>query len=113
MATTKIDPVLAEIEKARCRWVAACEQATAAAMVLTSSGYGDPDALRQDEYQVTVARADAERLYREYQDLERRHTQQQMLQLQRSQQLATWASFCVAAAVGVATIVGIIMQAAK
>ena len=62
---------------------------------------------------MTVARADAERLFREYQDLERRHTQQQMLQLQRSQQLATWASFCVAAAVGLATIAGIVVQIAK
>jgi hypothetical protein len=113
MATQVVDPVVAEIEQARCRYLAACDQATAAATRLTSGGYGCPDALRQDEYQVTVARADSERLYREYQDLERRYTQQQILQLQRSQKSATWASFCVAAAVGLATIAGVIVQMAK
>ncbi|OWK42001.1 hypothetical protein FRUB_04079 [Fimbriiglobus ruber] len=69
--------------------------------------------MREEEHRLETARRDAERLFQEYQDLDRRYTQQQLLRLQRSQALATWASFSVAAAVGVATIVGVIAQVLK
>ncbi|MBX3178323.1 MAG: hypothetical protein KF886_13260, partial [Candidatus Hydrogenedentes bacterium] len=64
------------------------------------SGYGDPDARAQDELRLESARLDAERLFREYHDLDRREMELKMLDLQRSQRLATWASFSVAAVVG-------------
>jgi hypothetical protein len=116
--STAVDPQpnpATTVEQARCSWLAASDQASALAAELfqPGSGYGCPEAEAQDRHRLETARSEAERRFREYQDLERQHTQRQMLQLQRSQQLATWASFCVAAAVGVATIVGIIMQAAK
>jgi hypothetical protein len=110
-----VNPGSTEIEQARCRWQAASDQASAIAraMFQPGSGYGCPEAEQQDRHRLETACSDAERLFREYQDLERRYTQHQMLYLQRSQQLATWASFSVAAAVGLATIVGIIAQFAK
>ena len=112
---SQADSTAAEIEQARSRWLAASDQATAIAWELyqPGNGYGCPQAEQQDRHRLETVRSDAERLYREYQDLERRCTQQQMLRLQRSQQLATWASFSVAAAVGLATIVGIIAQLGK
>jgi hypothetical protein len=108
------DPA-ATVEQARCCWIAASDQAAALAAELfqLGSGYGCPEAEMQDRHRLETARSEAERRLREYQDLERQYTQHQILQLQRSQQRATWASFCVAAAVGAATIVGIIMQTAK
>jgi hypothetical protein len=51
------------------------------------------------------AKHEAERLFREYHDLDRGYIESEMLKLQQSQRLATWASFAVAAAVGIATIV--------
>jgi hypothetical protein len=103
------------VEDARCRWLSASDQAAtlAAELFQPGSGYGCPEAEMQDRHRLETARRDAERRYQEYQDEERRYTQQQMLQLQRSQQMATWASFCVAAAVGIATIVSVIIQVLK
>jgi hypothetical protein len=92
------------IEHARSRWTAACEKASAMAKARVDAGVGNS---------LELARIEAERLFLDYQDIERRRTQEEMLQLQRSQQLATWASFSVAAAVGVATIVGIVLQLVK
>lgn len=69
------------------------------------SGYGDPQARNEDLHRLETARAEAERLFREYHDLDRRYIEYEMLKLQRSQRLATWASFAMAAVVGVATIV--------
>jgi hypothetical protein len=59
------------------------------------------------------ARHDAERLFREYYDLDRRDTEIKMLALQRSQRLATWASFAVAAVVGLATVVSTVVALFK
>ncbi len=106
---------LTDAEEARCRWLAASDRAgvLAADMYRPGTGYGCPEAEQEDKHQLETARAEAERFFREYQDLERRDTQRQMQRLQRSQQLATWASFCVAAAVGLATIASIVMRAGK
>ncbi len=55
----------------------------------------------------------ANKLYREYNDIERRRIEFKMLDLQRSQRLASWASFVVAAAVGLATIDNIVVALLK
>lgn len=113
-AVPQTEGALAAIEQARARWLAASECASAAAAQMwQAGGYGCPDALLEDQHRRDAARLDAERLFQEYQDLDRRWVQQQMLRLQRSQQLATWASFSVAVAVGIATIAGIIAQIVK
>ena len=92
-AVAPITDLAKTVEQARGRWLAASEKASTVATELyrPGSGYGDPEAEKQDRYRLETVRADAERLFREYQDLERRHTDQLMLQLQRSQHLATWA----------------------
>ena len=77
------------------------------------SGYGDPEAQASDEHLLQSARHNAENLYREYNDIERRKIEHKMLDLQRSQRLATWASFVVAAAVGFATITNIVVALLK
>jgi hypothetical protein len=114
-AAPQQDPILAEINKARQRWLAAsaCASAIAAEVFQPGNGYGSPDAVLEEQHRLETARREAERLYQEYQDLERGYTQQQMLRLQRSQELATWASFAVAAVVGVATIASVIIQIVK
>ena len=97
--SSKGDATAAGLEEARCRWITAADQASAMATELfqPGSGYGCPEAEMQDRHRLETARREAERRYQEYQDEERRFTQRQILQLQRSQALATWASFCVAA----------------
>jgi hypothetical protein len=92
---------------ARSRWLAASERASSLATELLQpgSGYGDPEARDADVHRLETARAEVERLFREYHDLDRRHTESEILELQRSQRLATWASFAVAAVVGIATVV--------
>ena len=96
-----------DIEAARSRWLEASEVASnlAAEFFQPGSGYGDPDARAADQHRLQSARLDAERLFREYHDLDRRDMELKMLDLQRSQRLATWASFAVAAVVGLATVV--------
>ena len=54
-------------------------------------------------------RKEATRLFNEYIELDRRLVETEMLKLQRSQRLATWASFTVAAVVGCATVLQIIL----
>lgn len=99
------------VASARSRWLSASEQASKLAAVLfqPGSGYGDPDARLADEHRLRSARQEAERLFAEYYDLDRQHVESEMLRLQRSQTLATWASFAVAAVVGGATVVSIII----
>lgn len=96
-----------DVEIARKKWLDASELASQLANNLfqPGSGYGDPEARRQDEHALQTARHEAERRFHEYHDIDRRDMEQKMLELQRSQRLATWASFAVAAVVGVATIV--------
>lgn len=108
------DPGNAVIE-ARSRWLSASDRASTLANELfqPGSGYGDPDALFADQHRLESARREAERLFREYQDLERQRIDNEMLKLQRSQQLATWASFAVAAVVGTATIVSTVIALLK
>jgi|GEM_PF-1827706 len=96
-----------DVAGARDRWLLASDRAAqlAAELFQDGSGYGDPNARIADEHRLQSARIEAERLFREYHDLDRRDTELKMFELQRSQRLATWASFTVAAVVAVATIV--------
>lgn len=105
----------APVSVARSRWLAASERASslAAELFQPGSGYGDPDARIADMHRLDSTRAEAERLFREYHDLDRQHIQSEMLELQRSQRLATWASFAVAAVVGIATIVNTVVALLK
>src|SRR5690606_38861768 len=82
---------------ARRRWLEASDHASRLASELfqLGDGYGDPDARAADEHRLQSARHEAERLFREYHDLDRRELEITMLKLQRSQQQATWASFVV------------------
>lgn len=104
-------PELNAVAAARSKWLEANERASKLADTLFQpvSGYGDPDARLADEHRFRSARDEAERLFREYDDLYRRETEFKMLGLQRSQRLATWASFAVAAVVGLATIIGTVV----
>lgn len=100
-----------EVDKARASWEAASEEASklSATLFQPGSGYGDPDARKDDEQRLISVRHEAEIRYREFQDLDRRDLDLKMLALQRSQRSATWASFAVALVVGVATIVNILI----
>ncbi|WP_157633757.1 hypothetical protein [Thioflavicoccus mobilis] len=100
------------VEAARLEWLAARDRAGQIARELfqPGSGYGDPFAQKQDEHKLQTAREEAEQRFREYYDLDRQHMEGEMLRLQRSQRLATWASFTVAAVVGAATVFGIVTQ---
>ena len=104
-----------DVEAARAKWLSASARATKIASELfqPGSGYGDPEAKAADEHRLNSARHEAERLFLEYQDLDKRETEQKMLSLQKSQHLATWASFAVAAAVGLATISDILVKFIK
>jgi hypothetical protein len=95
-----------DVETARARWLSASECASQLAAELFQAGscYGDPDARTVDEHRLQSARHDAERFFREYHNLDRRKMELKLLELQRSQSLATWASFAVAAVVGMATV---------
>ncbi len=99
------------IEQARGRWLDASERASKVSDELfePGSGYGDPDALAEARHRLHSARLEADRLFREYYDLDRRDQAEKMLELQRSQRLATWASFAVAAVVGLATVINIVV----
>ncbi|GJL66957.1 MAG: hypothetical protein NPIRA05_19280 [Nitrospirales bacterium] len=98
------------VDKARSQWLAASQNVShlGAELFQPGSGYGDPEERRNDEYRLQFAKDEAERLFREYHALDRSYIEDEMLKLQRSQRLATWASFAVAAVVGLATIVSII-----
>lgn len=81
----------------------------AAELFQPGTGYGDPEARAADEHRLQSARLDAERLFREYYDLDRRDMELKMLDLQRSLRLATWASFAVAVVVGLATVISTVI----
>ena len=102
-------------EAARARWIEASQTVSnlTAELFQPGSGYGDPDARAADQHRLESARLDAERLFREYHDLDRREMELKMIELQRSQLLATWASFAVAAVVGLATVVSTLVALFK
>jgi len=104
-----------EVSEARTRWLEASENASKLAMEMyqPGSGYGDPQAEAGDKYRVEAAKADAQRLMHEYHDADRMCMEQKIHSLQKSQTIATWASFTVAFVVGVATIIGTILQLIK
>lgn len=83
------------VEEARSRWLEASERASqlAADLFQPGSGYGDSGARAADEHRLQSAKHDAEQLFRQYHDLDRREMEVKLLDLQRSQRLATWASF--------------------
>ena len=103
------------IEEARAGWLEANQvvQKLSSELFQPGSGYGDPDARTADQHRLESARQEAERCFQEYHDLDRKSLQNEMLILQRSQQLATWASFAVAAVVGLATVVSTIVALFK
>ena len=98
--------------EAREKWIIASQKASALGNELfqPGSGYGDPDARIDDEKRLETARLEAERLFREYYDLDKQTIEFEMLKIQKSQRLATWASFSVAFLVGVATIVQVVIS---
>ncbi|WP_248767829.1 hypothetical protein [Pseudomonas sp. MWU12-2345] len=100
-----------KVDLARAKWVGASDAASELGKVMhqLGSGYGDPEARMQDEHRLQTTRYDAERLFREYDDLSRQQTDMKILMLQASQKRAMWASFAVAAVVGVATIIGTVV----
>lgn len=104
-----------KVDAARSKWLSASVVASELATELfqLGSGYGDPEARMQDEHRLQTSRHEAQRLFQEYHDLSRQETELKMLELQKSQRLATWASFAVAAMVGVATIVGTVVTLLK
>lgn len=108
-------PDCSSVDSARARWLQASQAASmlAADLFQPGSGYGDPDARSADQHRLESARLDAERLFREYHDLDRRQMELKMFELQRSQRLATWASFAVAAVVGFATVVSTLVTLFK
>lgn len=103
------------VEAARVRWLEASENASKLSLEMyqPGSGYGDPQAEAGDKYRVEAARADAQRLMQEYHDIDRQLNEQRISDLQKSQTLATWASFAVAFVVGLATVVEPVLQLLK
>ncbi|MGB4072192.1 hypothetical protein [Pseudomonas sp.] len=101
-----------DVKDARERWLSASECATkiAAELFQPGSGYADPDARAAEEHRLHLARHEAERLFREYHDLDKRETEGRIFALQNSQRLATWASFAVAAVVGIATVADVLIR---
>ena len=97
---------------ARARWLDANQRASklAADLFQPGNGYGDPEARMSDQHLLETARAESERLFKEYYDLDRQQNELRILKLQRSQSIATWASFAVAAAVGIATVLQISLE---
>ena len=63
-----------DVERARQRSLEASATAARIASELfqPGDGYGDPQALIQDQHRLESARAEAERLFREYHELDRR-----------------------------------------
>jgi hypothetical protein len=99
-----------EVDDARQRWRRASSHAAdlAASHFGPGTGYS-PDARDEAEREIREARLEADRLFAEYDDLDRRSLQRTMLELQRSQHRATWASFAVAAVVGTATVLSVVV----
>ena len=105
------DPKPDSITAARSRWLAASELTAklSAELFQPGSGYGDPQERLNDEQRLRSVRDEAERLFREYFEMDKGRIESEVLKLQRSQKLATWASFIVAAVVGAATVVNIVV----
>jgi len=103
------------VKKARSKWLKADEKVSQfeKSLFQEGSGYGDSEARRQDEHRLQSSREEARRSFQVYNDLARQDLELKMLHLQRSQQKATWASFTVAVAVGLATIVNILITLFK
>ncbi len=111
----KLHEITDDVETARKKWLAASEVASLLANKLfqPGSGYGNPYARSQAEHRLQTAKHDVDRLFQEYHDLYRREMETKMLEIQRSQRLATWASFAVAAVVGIATIISTVFTLLK
>lgn len=99
------------IDLARAKWIRASDIASNLAKSIhqVGSGYGDPNAQIQDEHLLQTARYDAERLFREYDDLSRQQTDLKLMALQNSQRRATWSSVVVAVVAGMAAIASVVM----
>lgn len=112
---TTISEAFEKASAARVRWLDASDSATnlGKSLFQPGSGYGDPEAKQQDEHKLQLARLESERLFREYNDLDRKVFEAQTLAIQRSQKKATWAAFSVAAAVGIKPLVELIKEMLK
>ncbi len=95
-----------EHKAARDAWTAAQQAAIQERRTIfgEGTGFGDPDAKEAALQRLAAAETEAQMCRSEYEDLQRVGMEKEMLQLQRSQRLATWASFAVAAAVGATVI---------
>ena len=104
-----------DVERSRARWINASKGASelASALFQPGSGYGDRDAQLQDEHRLNSARTEAERAYREYADLALSYVNKQMVELQASQRKAAWLSLLVAAVVGLATVLSLVLTLIK
>jgi hypothetical protein len=71
--TKQIEAKRTAVAEAKERWQAASIEASKLASTLfqPGSGYGDPDARVADEHKLQTAKEEAERLYREFNDLDR------------------------------------------
>jgi hypothetical protein len=104
-----------ELEAARQKYIDASRLVAElhSSLFQPGSGYGSPDEFRNDEQRLVAARAEAVECFQDYQLLERRKIDLRILSLERSQTLAAWSSFSVAAVVGAATIVNIVLTLTK
>jgi hypothetical protein len=102
------ESVSSNLEEARSRWLAASDAASKLKRELfqPGSGHGDPDALRADEHRLSTVKEEAERFFREYQDVATQESQSQLLSLKR-------ANFVVVALVGLATILQLVFALTK
>ena len=111
----KTQDTCGELEAARLRYIDASRSVAElhSKLFQPGSGYGSPDEFRNDEQRLVAARVEAEKCFQDYQLLERRKIDLRILSLERSQALAAWASFSVAAVVGAATIINIALTLMK
>lgn len=109
---TEIPVTESEVKKARERWHEANKSASemAGKLFQLGSGYGAPEARAADEHQLQTLRDEAERLFKEYCDLDRRLIDHRMVEIQESQRKATWASFAVAFILGILVIVDFVSR---
>lgn len=103
------------VDEARLKWLEASSKASELALEMyqPGSGYGDPQAEAGDKYRVEVAKSEADKLMHQYHDIDRKLAEKKFGELQKSQTIATWASFTVAFVVGATTIISIILPLMK
>ncbi len=83
------------VAEVRSRWLTASDHASRLATELfqPGSGYGEADARRADEHKLQTAKDEAERLFREYYDFDKRHIESEMLKLYAPNDWTHWPPF--------------------